>query len=186
MYDNISYNMLSTQLIMHYFALLIIDKNQTTVKQGCGDCKLVKILAGVFGPLLFLLIIAAVILIICCSRKNVKESFDGLKSTILKGNTDVIDEFNDFKGKVLAALKSAGGNPPAQNDGTKEDNIEDDYGTGMELSDFKTQKERGALISFVSDSLSAALENPKISDEVKENIDSIIKKHWQDITHTAM
>ena len=121
-----------------------------------------------FSPLLVLLIIAAVILIICCSRKIVKKG--------VEGNTNVLEKLDSVKSDLLAAIRSAGGNPPALNNGTKQDNIEDDYGTGIELGDLKMQKECGALISFVSDSLSAALENPKICDEVKKNIDSIIKK----------
>ena len=113
-------------------------------------------------------------MVLCCLKKgNTK-----VIRTFKKGDDQLIERMD----VLLAEIRSAGMNPPtsvAQNNGTGTHHIATDSGSALELGDVKKQKEYGVLISFVSDSLSAALENPQIHDEVKKSVDSVVKKYWK-------
>lgn len=81
---------------------------------------------------------------------------------------------------------SAGENemsPPQLNNETKSDktsHIAADSSSDIDLHGTKDQ-EVGDLISFVANSLSAALENPHIHDKVKNSVDSVVKKYWEQL-----
>ena len=115
-----------------------------------------------------------VTVVLCCLKKgNTK-----VIQTVKEGGDQLNERFDD----LISKIRSAGINlptSPAQNNGT-ETRIGADSGSELELGDVKKQKECEALISFVSDSLSAALDNPLIHDEVKKRVDSVIKKNWKD------
>ena len=129
-------------------------------------------------------------------RNDIREGVDTIESTIHEGNFNVESTIEKGKTEVIQAMKegnaelmeqiqawiqSAG---PPQNNGTKPNEmcrIAADSSSAVELVDIKKQRESEALISFISTSLSAALENPQIRDEVKRSVDSVVKKHWQDI-----
>ena len=129
---------------------------------------------AVLGACILILIVIIVTVVLCCLKK---------------GNTKVIqtvkeggDQLNEWFDDLISKIRSAGINlptSPAQNNGT-ETRIGPDSGSELELGDVKKQKECEVLISFVSDSLSVALDNPLIHDEVKKRVDSVIKKNWKD------
>ena len=115
-----------------------------------------------------ILILAVVLVVVLCYFK--------------KGNTKHLDQ---FKTEIIAEIRSAGKEAPtsqAQNSGTKPDKtrcINADSGSAVELGDMKKLEEYGALVSFVSDTLLAALENPQIRDQVKRSVDPMVKRYWQ-------
>ena len=128
---------------------------------------------AVLGACILILIVIIVTVVLCCLKKGNAKVIQAVK----EGGDQLNERFDD----LISEIRSAGNLPtsPAQNNGT-ETRFGPDGGSELELGDVKKQKECEALISFVSDSLSAALDNPLIHDEVKKRVDSVIKKHWKD------
>ena len=99
------------------------------------------------------MIVIILIIALCCIKKgNTK-----VIRTVEKGDNQLGEKMDI----LLAEIRSAGQNPPtslAQNNGTGAHRIGADNGLAVELHEIEKPKEFGALISFVSDSLSASLE----------------------------
>ena len=114
---------------------------------------------------------------------KINEGVDDVKLGV-KANNDILVQVRDVLiPKIASAGKNAEISLAPHNNGTRPNEIlriEDDHSVVAELGEIK-REDFGAFISFVSDLLSAALDNPEIRDEVKKSVDSVVKKYWKDV-----
>ena len=164
------------------------DKNQPTVcdvRLGRDD---ITIVGTTLSAVIVLIIIVAIIIIITlahhsrkiakegtdCVNHTVQEGMQTLETNIREGNAQILETVKDVV-KILAEFSENRPTPSTQTGRTEND------GGSAALVELVSVEDLEELISFVSDALSAALENPQICNKMKNNVDSIIRRYWKDI-----
>ena len=173
---------------------IIFVTNQTECP-GFEHSKVTIIIGTACGALaVILILVIPIITAICCKNKlnksiekgneKITEDIDDVKCAVKEGQSEIKAQsqtITEMRDVLMSFIESAGRTSQHnRNKPSEVCRIEDDHGPAVELGEVN-KEDFGALVSLVSDSLSSALENPLISDEVKKSVDSVVKKYWKDV-----